>query len=187
MFDILFNNTTDLQPEVHSTDTHGTNEVNFALLHLFGYQFAPRYKDLYDEVRASLAGFQPPSQYGDALIRPARKAQKKFIISEWDNVQRIIVSLALKATIQSIIVSKLSTYARNNRTKRALWEYDNTIRSLYLLDYIDSASLNVNTCSGPSTGEKANTSCVARSPTPIMESVDSGPNTSNASGRSAAG
>lgn len=27
MFDLLFNNTTQIQPEVHSTDTHGTNEV----------------------------------------------------------------------------------------------------------------------------------------------------------------
>jgi len=43
VFDILFNNTTDIQPEVHSTDTQGTNEVIFAILHLFGYQFAPRY------------------------------------------------------------------------------------------------------------------------------------------------
>ena len=66
MFDILFNNTTDIQPEIHSTDTHGANEVNFALLNLFGYQFAPRYKDLYDKVRTSLVGFKHPSQYGDA-------------------------------------------------------------------------------------------------------------------------
>jgi TnpA family transposase len=47
------------------------------------------------------------------------------------------VSLALKATTQSTIVSKLSAYARNNRTKRALWAYDNLIQSLYLLNYID--------------------------------------------------
>ena len=73
-----------------------------------------------------------------------RKAQKEFIVSEWDNIQRIIVSLALKATTQSTIVSKLSAYARNNRTKRALWEYDNLIQSLYLLNYIDSASLRQN-------------------------------------------
>ena len=144
VFDILFNNTTDIQPEIHSTDTHGANEVNFALLHLFGYQFAPRYKDLYDKVRTSLVGFKHPSQYGDAIIRPVRKAQKEFIVSEWDNIQRIIVSLALKATTQSTIVSKLSAYARNNRTKRALWEYDNLIQSLYLLNYIDSASLRQN-------------------------------------------
>ena len=105
---------------------------------LFGYQFAPRYKDLYDKVRTSLVGFKHPSKYGDAIIRPVRKAQKEFIVSESDNIQRIIVSLALKATTQSTIVSKLSAYARNNRTKRALWEYDNLIQSLYLLNYIDS-------------------------------------------------
>ena len=44
VFAILFNNSTDIQPEIHSTDTHGTNEVNFALLHIFRYQFAPHYK-----------------------------------------------------------------------------------------------------------------------------------------------
>src|SRR5919201_1285404 len=35
VLDVLLNNTTDIQPTVHSTDTHGTNAVNFALLHLF--------------------------------------------------------------------------------------------------------------------------------------------------------
>lgn len=27
VFDLLFNNTTDIQPTIHSTDTHGTNQV----------------------------------------------------------------------------------------------------------------------------------------------------------------
>jgi hypothetical protein len=31
--------------------------------------------------------------------------------------------------------------SRKNKTRRALWEYDNIIRSLYLLDYIDSPPL----------------------------------------------
>lgn len=55
-----------------------------------------------------------------------------------------MVSLALKTTTQSIIVSKLSAYARKNKTRRALWEYDNIIKSLYLLDYIDSPPLRKN-------------------------------------------
>ena len=38
-------------------------------------------------------------------------------------------------------MSKLSSYARINRTKRALWEFDNILRSLYLLYYIDSLTL----------------------------------------------
>jgi TnpA family transposase len=141
VFDILFNNTTDIQPEVHSTDTHGTNAVNFALLHLFGYQFAPRYRDLYDTVRTSLYGFKHPSQYDDMLLKPVRKLNPNLIIEEWENMQRILVSLALKTTTQSIIVRKLSAYARKNKTRRALWEYDHIIQSLYLLNYIDSPPL----------------------------------------------
>ncbi len=46
IFDLLMSNTSDIIPDVLSTDTHGVNHVNFALLDLFGYQFAPRYAGL---------------------------------------------------------------------------------------------------------------------------------------------
>lgn len=144
VFDLLFNNTTEIQPEVHSTDTHGTNQVNFAILHLFGYQFAPRYADIYDTVRTSLYGFRHPSHYCEGIIKPIRKINTDLIIEEWENIQRIILSLAQKTTTQSIIIGKLNAYARKNKTKRALWEYDNIIKSLYLLDYIDSSALRRN-------------------------------------------
>ncbi len=144
VFDILFNNTTAIQPDVHSTDTHGTNQVNFTLLHFFCYQFAPRYKNIYKTVKEGLYGFQHPSQYGEVLIKPVRKVYDDLIVEKWDNIQRIMVSLALKTTTQSIIVGKLSTHTRKNRTRRALWEYDNIIRNLYLLDYIDSLTLRQN-------------------------------------------
>ena len=154
VFDIVYNNTTDIQPTVHSTDTHGTNEVNFALLHLFGYQFAPRYRNIYSRVQTSLYGFKHPSQYAEGLlIKPMKKLTPKRIIEEWDNIQRILVSLALKSTTQSIIVGKLSAYAHKNKTRRALWEYDNIIRSLYLLDYIDSTPLRQNVQRAVNRGE----------------------------------
>ncbi len=153
VFDILFNNTTHIQPEIHSTDTHGTNQVNFAILHLFGYQFAPRYKDIHDKVSSSLYGFKHPSQYEDILIKPIRKIKDNLIVEEWENIQRIIVSLALKTTTQNIIIGKLSTYARKNKTRRALWEYDNIIRSLYLLDYVDSPPLRRNVQKALNRGE----------------------------------
>lgn len=145
VFDVLFNNTADLQPTVHSTDTAGTNEVNAAILDCFGYQFAPRYKDIVQRVSTGLYGFKHPSQYpADWLIRPVRKINNGLICDEWDNFQRIMVSLALKTTTQSIIIRKLSSHARKNRTQQALWEYDNIIRSLYLLDYLDSPVLRRN-------------------------------------------
>ncbi|HEX9867919.1 MAG TPA: Tn3 family transposase, partial [Candidatus Tectomicrobia bacterium] len=92
VFDLLFNNTTDIQPEIHSTDTHGANEVNFAILHLFGYQFAPRYRDLPEKVRTALYGFQHPSRYVDLFLKPIRKINTNLLISEWENIQRIMVS-----------------------------------------------------------------------------------------------
>ena len=144
VFDLLFNNTTEIQPDFHSTDTHGTNEVNFALLHVFGYQFAPRYRDIQTKMREALYGFKHPTQYEAMLLKPIRKLNTRLIVEEWENMQRLFVSLALKTTTQHIIVGKLSAYARKNKTRRALWEYDNIIRSLYLLDYVDSPPLRRN-------------------------------------------
>jgi TnpA family transposase len=120
VFDLLFNNTTGIQPNVHSTDTHGTNEVNLVLLHMFNYQFAPRYTAIQEKVRTSLYGFHHPSQYGDLILKPIRKIQTELIVEEWDNLQRIFVSLARKTTTQSIIAGKLSAYARKNKTRQAL-------------------------------------------------------------------
>ena len=52
-----------------------------------------------------------------------------------------------------MIVSKLSTYRRQNRTKQALWEFDHIIRSLYLLDYVDSPLLRRNVHKALNRGE----------------------------------
>ena len=139
VFDLVYNNVSDVQPTVHSTDTHGANQVNFAILDFFSKQFAPRYQDIRGKVQTSLYGFQQPSQYPEQwLLKPLRKLNEELVIREWDNIQRIMVSLALKTTTQSIIVSKLSSHARRNDTRQALWEYDNILASLYLLQYIDS-------------------------------------------------
>jgi len=52
-----------------------------------------------------------------------------------------MASLAQKDTTQSIIVRKLSSYARQNQTKKALWELDNICRTLYILEFIDDVEL----------------------------------------------
>jgi len=152
VFDIIYNNTSEITPEIHSTDTHGTNEVNFAILHFFGYQFAPRYKNLANRPNM-IYSFQHPSQFEDFIIKPVRKINTQLIKDEWDNIQRIIASLAMKTTNQSTIIRKLSSYERKNRTKRALWEYDNIIKTLYILDYIDSLELRQNVQKALNRGE----------------------------------
>jgi TnpA family transposase len=124
-------------------DTHGTNNVNFLILHAFGYEFAPRYKDINSKTE-TIYGFKHPKHYDGLLIKPAKKANEKLIINEWPNIQRVLVSLGLKTTTQSIIVGKLSSYERKNRTKKAMWELDNIFRSIYILNYIDNLLLRQN-------------------------------------------
>ena len=153
VFDVLFNNATDIQPATHSTDTHGTNQVNFALLHLFGYRFAPRYRDFRGKIQTGLYGFKHPKAYAGYPLKPIRRIKENLIVSEWPHAERILLSLALKTTTQSVIVSKLSTYRRQNRTKQALWEFDNIIKSLYLLDYVDSPVMRRNVHKALNRGE----------------------------------
>ena len=140
VFDLLYNNTSDIKPERHSTDTHGTNQVNFWSLYVFGYQFAPRYRDLHKKMD-TLVGFQQPSQYDGFLIKPSRKANDELIEKEWPNVQRIMASLAEKDATQATIVRKLGSYTRQNQTKKALWELENICRTIYILDFIDDVVL----------------------------------------------
>jgi len=78
------------------------------------------------------------------VLKPRRKLNIELVVEEWDNIQRIMVSLAMKTTTQNIIVGKLNAFVRKNKTRQALWEYDNMIRSLYLLDYVDSPPLRQN-------------------------------------------
>jgi TnpA family transposase len=152
VFDILHNNTNDIQPERHSTDTHGTNQVNFWLLYCDGQQFAPRYRDPHKKT-ASLVGFRHPTHYAGFLIKPARKTRDALIVQEWPNIQRIMASLVQKDVTQATVVRKLSSYARQNETKKALWELDNIRRTNYLLDFIDDPTLRQNVQKALNRGE----------------------------------
>jgi TnpA family transposase len=93
----------------------------------------------------ALYGFKHPSKYDDAfLLKPTSKADIARILAEEDNIKHILASLAQKVTSQSVVIGKLSSYTRRNRTKKALWELDNIFRSLYLLNYVDSVTLRRN-------------------------------------------
>ncbi len=136
VFDLVFNNTSDIQPDILSTDTHGSNNINFAILYLFDYTFAPRYRDMGSKIE-KIYSFRNKKEYAEMIIKTTNTADKSLIISEWEQIKKIMVSLATKSSTQSTIVSKLGSYERKNRTKSALWELDNIIRSIHLLRYID--------------------------------------------------
>jgi TnpA family transposase len=137
VLDIVYNQTSDLKIAAVSGDMHSVNRVNFALLHLFGYQFMPRFTKINTRTNKSLVSFMDKSSYKDCLVRPSHKINKQLIMKEWDNILHILASLAMKETSQSIIIRKLSSYTKQNNTLKALIEFDKVIMSIYMLKYID--------------------------------------------------
>jgi TnpA family transposase len=139
ILDLLHNNTSEIKPNILSTDTHGVNHVNFALLDLFGYQFAPRYaqfstviSDLFDVNEA---------EDNKATLSLKKPINTELIVDEWETIQRIVISLQQKTITQATLVRKLSGYSQNHPLLKALTEYNRMLKAMYLLDYIDDASL----------------------------------------------
>ncbi|WP_345860581.1 Tn3 family transposase [Shewanella algae] len=136
-FDLLYNNSSDIQPGSVATDNHGVNTVNFALLDIFGYRFSPRYarfKRVFEEMFDITLG-------EDLHIALKKPIKHQLIVDEWERIQHIICSLSRKSTNQSTIVKKLSSNKRSSRTLAALREYDRLIKSLYMLEYVDNQTL----------------------------------------------
>ena len=138
IFDLLYNNTLAIKPDILSTDTHGVNHVNFALLDLFGYTFAPRYAQ-FSRVIDRL--FTVKDKEGAITMALKQPINHEWIEKDWETIQHIVISLQQKTTTQSTIIRKLSTYKKSHTSLRALTEYDRLIKFLYILDYIDDISL----------------------------------------------
>ena len=139
IFDLLYNNTSEVKPEILSTDTHGANKYNFAILHFFGYQFAPRYKTFKDQFERM---FQvESSEDEEKLITLKTPIDWPLIIQEWDNICQLMISLGQHKTSQSVLIKKLCRYKSTTATLKAMAEYDRVIKAQYILDYTDNETL----------------------------------------------
>ncbi|OUR97978.1 hypothetical protein A9Q81_11990 [Gammaproteobacteria bacterium 42_54_T18] len=136
-FDLLYNNTSDIQPSTLATDTHGVNNVNFAILDIFDYEFAPRYAKFKNAFHDEF-----DIEYGDELsIQLKNPINTRLIQKEWEKIQWIMCSLSRKTTTQSTVIKKLSNNKKNDRTLAALHEYNRLIKCQYLLEYVDNKTL----------------------------------------------
>ena len=140
VLELLLMNESNIQPQIHSTDTHGTNDINFALLDLCGYYFAPRYKNIENEFRTIYSPNEPKEYNDKFILKPNKRINRELILQEEHNIKRIIASIMLKTTTVSTIVKKLSGY-KSNSTRKALSELDKIIKMTYLFHYIDDLEL----------------------------------------------
>lgn len=138
LFDLLYNNSTEIEINAVSTDTHGTNRFNFAILGLSDWQFDPRYANTPSVIESLFSVIETTDGLALKLIEPINT---EAILDGWDYVQRLIVSLHQKNIQQSDLVAKLSRSSPSDRSLTSLREYDRMLKAIYLLDFIDDADL----------------------------------------------
>ena len=139
-FDIWYNNTSSLTPNVLTGDMHLINKGNFAIMDWFGGSLYPRFTNLQTQTKHLYCG-DNPKQYSNLTIHPVGQINRQLIEDEWPNIMRIIAALGLKEISQSILIKKLCTYTTDNRTRKAIFEYDKLIRSIYTLRYLQDRKM----------------------------------------------
>ena len=143
VFDIWYRNTSDIMPAVITGDMHSVNKANSAILYCFGLRFEPRLTDP-DERLKDLYCADDPALYESCLVRPVGQIDRQAIIDEKANIDRIIATLGLKDMTQGTLIRKLCTYTQPNPTRRAFFELDKLIRSIYTLRYLRDPQLQRN-------------------------------------------
>jgi TnpA family transposase len=135
-FSMLMQNMTAIDPNIISTDTAGTNNINDFLYYLIGKIHAACYRSTPDKAE-TISGFHSAEHYKECLIKPDRRVPKELIKTKWPDIQPILAALLSRETKQSIVVKKLSSHDYKNEMKEALWELNNILKSIHLLKYID--------------------------------------------------
>jgi TnpA family transposase len=134
-----------VESTIHSTDTHGYTEVIFGLCNCLKIKFAPRIKrpgaqQIYTFKEDPVKKYK---ELGYKIIPPDRSKyiDEQLIIDQWDNILRLLVSIRTKEVTASILLKRLSSYAKNHPLNRALKELGRIHKSIFLLEYYDDRDL----------------------------------------------
>lgn len=153
VLDGLLYHESDLRIEEHYTDTAGFTDHVFALMHLLGYRFAPRIRDLADR-RLYIQG--ETKQYPTLAGLIGGRINVKHIRTHWDETLRLSASIKQGTVTASLMLRKLGSYPRQNGLAIALRELSRIERTLFALDWMQNVELRRRVQVGLNKGEAKN-------------------------------
>ncbi|HQW21414.1 MAG TPA: Tn3 family transposase, partial [Rhodocyclaceae bacterium] len=154
VLDGLLYHESDLRIEEHYTDTAGFTDHVFALMHLLGFRFAPRIRDLGDTKL-----FIPKGDTAYDALKPMISNDRlniKAIRAHWDEILRLATSIKQGTVTASLMLRKLGSYPRQNGLAVALRELGRIERTLFILDWLQSVELRRRVQAGLNKGEARN-------------------------------
>ena len=130
VLDGLLYHESDMRIEEHYTDTAGFTDHVFGMMHLLGFRFAPRIRDL-NETRL----FVPQSEADYPALKPliGGRINLSHIRANWDDLLRLASSIRQGTVTASLILRKLAAYPRQNGLALALRELGRIERTLFIL------------------------------------------------------
>jgi hypothetical protein len=118
---------------------HSVNKANFSILYWFG----PRFTDLDAQLKELYCAYDP-ALYEKCLIRPVNQIDLQAVVDQKANIDQIVATLGLKEMTQATLIRKLWAYTAPNPTRRAIFEFDRLVRSIYTLRYLRDPQLEGN-------------------------------------------
>ena len=140
VLDGLLYHESDLRIEEHYTDTAGFTDHVFALMHLLGFRFAPRIRDLGDTRL-----YIPRGEAACDALKPmiGGTLNIKHVRAHWDEILRLATSIKQGTVTASLMLRKLGSYPRQNGLAVALRELGRIERTLFILDWLKASSCAV--------------------------------------------
>ena len=153
VLDGLLYHESDLRIEEHYTDTAGFTDHVFGLMHLLGFKFAPRIRDLGDTKL-----FIPKSEVAYNALKPmiGGTVNIKQIKAHWNEILRLATSIKQGTVTASLMLRKLGSYPRQNGLAVALRELGRIERTLFILEWLQSVELRRRVQAGLNKGEARN-------------------------------
>ena len=129
-----------VKSDIHSTDAFGFSELVFAVSHLLGFSYAPRFKNL-ERQRLYIFRSRKGSDRSAWKIKPAGYADDEMVIQQWDEILRLIATIKLKEVTASDLFRRLNSYSKQHALYQALKAFGQVPKSLFILQVIDDPVL----------------------------------------------
>ena len=139
LYDMIYNNKTDIDIHMVTGDNHSLNKLNFVALDSIDVDYVPSIKNV-REAADDLYAAQP-LDYDTGVLKPKGIIDIERIRSQRRGVMRVLLSLIMQENTQSNIIRKLNSHARYARLKAALFEYNAIFKSIHILNLIDDMRL----------------------------------------------
>jgi len=136
----ILDNDTSIDPEMHTTDTHGFTEALWGLCHLLGIDFMPRLKDLADQRLWRISNSQIPDSLAGLF---AGNADAVAITEQWDQLVRIAASLKARTAPAHVVLQRLTSSGPSDRVAKALTALGRLVKTRNILRHLHDEPLRL--------------------------------------------